>query len=112
MGRRRALTLEQEQQLAAVVGLGLTREAAGRAFGVSVRTVARSLARMRARPEPETLEELLRDVGGEVAGFDPLAVVPADPRRPPRRRRREPWEAVARELGRERPEHWGLGGRA
>jgi hypothetical protein len=98
MGRRRALSDEQEQTLVALVDRArIPVEVAGRALGVSRRTAQRALARQRAGREPATLAELL----AELPSLDEVLEL-ADLSPPRRRRRRRPgsWQEAAEELER------------
>jgi hypothetical protein len=59
MGRRRALSEDGERQVALLVDAGVRQEVAGRALGVSRRTVVRVLGRQRDAHRELSLAELV-----------------------------------------------------
>jgi predicted DNA-binding protein (UPF0251 family) len=61
MGRHRALSDDDERQLARLVDAGVRQELAGAVLGVSRRTVVRTLARRRAARREQTVQELLAE---------------------------------------------------
>jgi hypothetical protein len=72
-----------ETQLDRLLAAGVSQEVAGRAIGVSRRTVQRHVQRRRLTAEPETLDQLL----GKLQPFD--------------------WKQSARFLETQYPERWG-----
>jgi hypothetical protein len=105
MARRPALNKVEERQLELLVEAGVTQAIAARALGVSRSTAQRSLARLRAEREPETLDDLL----AALPTIDEmLAALP--PRLPVRQRQHgssTAWRESARALEQMAPERWG-----
>jgi hypothetical protein len=106
MARPTVLTSRVCDQLDALLACGVRQDVAGRAVGVSRRTVSRFVAHQRAASSLQTLD-------GSLADLPTLEEVLADRERPRRlagRRLRAPkqdWQAVARMLEAEFPERWG-----
>jgi hypothetical protein len=90
------------RQLAVLLDVGITQAAAGRAVGVSTRSVSRFAARRRRAEEQKTLAELLEEIPSVEETLAALDADDQSARRPP-----QPWERAARRLAVEQPERWG-----